>query len=399
MINPSLRTLFRSHSGQAARPLIWLIGFFAFLNIYPIQAVLPLVMRDFQASPISAGMTVGIAVLGMAVMSPFVGMLSDALGRKLILCGSMLLVALPTALIAATESMSALLVLRFFQGIAVPGVMVATIAYLSEEFQVKDVPRMTALYIGGGVMGGFFGRFFTGHAADLFGWRGAFVALAVLNFVGAIVVLWLLPPSRAFVASRDVKGALRTLGRHLRNRALLATCAVGFCIMFAMVGMFTYVSLYLATPPFNLSARGIANVFLVYLVGTVVTPFAGRYIAEFGLPNSLLTTFAISASGVMLTLVPALLPVIAGLIIFSCGVFICQSITMTSIGACVSEGRSLAMGIFNLIYYAGGAVSTLLVGLPYQRYGWTAAIFAIVVIQISACAIAYLTWRKRLGQS
>ena len=399
MINPSLRTLFRSHSGQAARPLIWLIGFFAFLNIYPIQAVLPLVMRDFQASPISAGMTVGIAVLGMAVMSPFVGMLSDALGRKLILCGSMLLVALPTALIAATESMSALLVLRFFQGIAVPGVMVATIAYLSEEFQVKDVPRMTALYIGGGVMGGFFGRFFTGHAADFFGWRGAFVALAVLNFVGAILVLWLLPPSRAFVASRDVKGALRTLGRHLRNRALLATCAVGFCIMFAMVGMFTYVSLYLATPPFNLSARGIANVFLVYLVGTVVTPFAGRYIAEFGLPNSLLTAFAISASGVMLTLVPALLPVIAGLIIFSCGVFICQSITMTSIGACVSEGRSLAMGIFNLIYYAGGAVSTLLVGLPYQRYGWTAAIFAIVVIQMSACAIAYLTWRKRLGQA
>lgn len=375
--------------------MIWLIGFFAFLNIYPIQAVLPLVMRDFQASPTGTGMTVGIAVLGMAVMSPFVGMLSDALGRKLILCSSMLLVALPTALIAATENMSSLLILRFFQGIAIPGVMVSTIAYISEEFLVKDIPRMTALYIGGAVMGGFFGRFFTGHSADLFGWRGAFVGLAALNFVGALAVLWLLPPSRAFVASRDVRGALHTLGRHLQNRPLLATCAVGFCIMFSMVGMFTYVSLYLATPPFNLSARGIANVFFVYLVGTVVTPFAGRYIAEFGLPNSLLTAFAISASGVVLTLIPALVPVIAGLTIFSCGVFICQSIIMTSIGASVSEGRSLAMGIFNLIYYAGGAVSTLLVGLPYQRYGWTAAIFSIVVIQISACTIAYLTWRKR----
>jgi predicted MFS family arabinose efflux permease len=122
---------------------------------------------------------------------------------------------------------------------------------------------------------------------------------------------------------------------------------------------------------------------------------AGRHIAELGLPNSLLIGLAISASGVMLTLVPTLWTVIAGLIIFSCGVFICQSIIMTSIGACVSEGRSLAMGIFNLIYYAGGATSTLLVGLPYQRFGWPAAILSIVVIQISAGSIAYLTWRKR----
>lgn len=66
---------------QAPRLIVWLVGFFAFLNVYSMQSVLPLVMQDFHASPVQAGFTVGATVLAISIVSPFMGMLSDALAR------------------------------------------------------------------------------------------------------------------------------------------------------------------------------------------------------------------------------------------------------------------------------------------------------------------------------
>ncbi|NVO04988.1 MAG: MFS transporter [Rhodoferax sp.] len=390
--NPSawarLRLLLVGDGVLASRPVVWVIGFFAFLNVYSMQAVLPLVMADFQATPLQAGATVGATVLAIALVSPFMGMLSDALGRKRILCTSLFAMTLPTALIPLAQSLHTIVLLRFAQGLAVPGIVVVLIAYLSEEFRAVGVARMTSAYVGGTVMGGFCGRFITGHAGSVLGWRGAFVALAVLNFLGALGVLWALPASRHFVANRNVRGALQTLARHLRNRRFLAICALGFCVLFSLVGSFTYVNLYLAQPPFGLSSAGLANVFGVYLLGVVATPMAGRFIVRYGFLRSVLATLCLSACGLLLTLLPALPAVIAGLALSSCGVFICQSATISHIADSVTEGRSLATGLYYLSYYAGGAAGTWVAGLAYEGWSWSGAVLAIIAFQALGGAIA-----------
>ncbi|MEO7105746.1 MAG: MFS transporter [Rhodoferax sp.] len=385
---------------QASRPIIWIIGFFAFLNVYSMQSVLPMVMHDFQATPVQAGVTVGATVLAIALVSPFMGMLSDALGRKVIICSSMFAMTVPTAFIALSSSLDSLIVLRFLQGLAVPGIVVVLIAYLSEEFTGGDVAKMTTFYVGGTVMGGFFGRFLTGHAGHLLGWRGAYVTLAALNFLGAILVVWLLPASKNFVSHGDLTGALKTLKRHLSNRNLLAVCAMGFCVLFSLVGAFTYVNIYLAEPPFSLSTAGLANIFSVYLLGVVVTPMAGRFIVRFGFLNSVLMTLAVSAIGLLLTLFPSLAMVIIGLAVCSCGVFICQTATISHIAVNVTEGRSLATGIYYLCYYAGGAVGSWVAGIAFEAWSWKGSVLSIIVFQILAATIAVKFLRPRtVGQN
>ncbi len=373
---------------QASRVVVWVIGFFAFLNVYSMQAVLPLLMHDFQASPLQAGATVGATVLAIALVSPFMGMLSDALGRKRILCSALFALTLPTALISLAGSLHTVVLLRFVQGLAVPGIVVVLIAYLSEEFKTGGVARMTSTYVGGTVMGGFCGRFITGHAGQLLGWRGAFMALAALNFLGALWVLWALPASRHFVPNRNVRGALQTLARHLRNRRFVAICALGFCVLFSLVGSFTYVNLYLAQPPFSLSTAGLANVFGVYLLGVVVTPIAGRFIVRYGFLRTVLTTLACSTIGLLLTLLPLLPAVITGLAVCSCGVFICQSATISHIADNVTEGRSLATGIYYLSYYAGGAAGAWIAGVAFEAWHWAGSVLAIILFQLLAAAIA-----------
>ncbi len=382
------RTFWLGDGMQASRPIVWIVGFFAFLNVYSMQAVLPLVMHDFQASPVQAGVTVGATVLAIALVSPFMGMLSDALGRKLLICTSMFAMTVPTALIPLAGSLNALIALRFLQGLAVPGIVVTLIAYLSEEFRDGGVAKMTTIYVGGTVMGGFLGRFITGHAGQLLGWRGAYVTLALLNLIGAILVVWLLPASKNFVSNGDMSGALKTLKRHLGNRRLLAVCAMGFCVLFSLVGAFTYVNLYLADSPFNLSTAGLANVFSVYLLGVVVTPMAGGFIVRFGFLRSVLFSLVASAAGLLLTLFPSLVVVIVGLAICACGVFICQSATISHIAVNVTEGRSLATGLYYLSYYAGGAAGSWVAGVAFEAWKWEGAVISIIVFQMLAATIA-----------
>ena len=384
---------------RSLAPIVWLIGFFAFLNVYSIQSVLPLVMRDFDASPLQAGTTVGATVLAVALLSPFMGMLSDALGRRNVLCISLFGLTLPTVLIAFADSLPAVVGLRFCQGLFIPGIVVAVVAYIAEEFAISKVAQMTALYVGGTVMGGFSGRFITGHAGHFFGWRGAFIALAMLNLVGAVVIYRRLPPSRHFVPHADLAGALRTLSQHLRNPRLLAACAVGFCVLFSLVGTFTYVNLLLSRPPFALSVAGLANVFCVYLLGVVVTPLSGRFIGRFGFLRALLAALAMSACGLAMSLSAALSVVIAGLALCSLGVFICQSATMSFIANNVSSGRSLATGLYYLTYYTGGAIGSWLVGVAYEARGWGGSVLVMVFVQALAAAIASYGWRRPLANS
>jgi predicted MFS family arabinose efflux permease len=95
-----------------------------------------------------------------------------------------------------------------------------------------------------------------------------------------------------------------------------------------------------------------------------------------------------------MTLFPSLVTVILGLALCSTGIFICQSATISSIAQNVSEGRSLATGLYYMSYYAGGAAGTLVAGIAYEGWGWTGSVLAIVLVQALAVAIAAVVWKQ-----
>ncbi len=77
--------------------------------------------------------------------------------------------------------------------------------------------------------------------------------------------------------------ATRVFATHVRNRQLVATYAIGFCILCAQIATFTYVTFHLAAPPFGLSTAALGWIFVTYLLGAVVTPVAGAWIDRYGL--------------------------------------------------------------------------------------------------------------------
>ena len=65
------------------------------------------------------------------------------------------MLTLPTVLIAVVGDIHTLVLPGFLQGLAIPGIVVVTVAYIAEEFRAGNVARMTAINVGGTVMGGF----------------------------------------------------------------------------------------------------------------------------------------------------------------------------------------------------------------------------------------------------
>ena len=388
-MNPDSSPDYNDHPGPLLLLTIALVGVFAFLQVYSVQSILPELQRDLGASVVEIGRAVGATVLAVALLSPLMGMVSDALGRKALVVASVLALAVPTAAIVGVQTVQGLTAWRFVQGLAVPGVTVVAIAYIGEEFRGAAMVRMMTLYITGSVLGGFLGRFLLGHLTEFMSWRAAFGVMAVLNAAGAVLVWRVLPRSRHFVADRRVPSALATLGELLRHPALQAAGALGFTALFAQVGMFTFVNFHLAAAPYHFSAADLANVFAVYLLGVVVTPLAGRWIPLLSARRTILLSVALSALGVLLTLLPQAWGIVVALALASCGTFITQSATLSFIAFRITHGRSLASGLYYTAYYAGGFCGAWLGGLAYARGGWPGTVALLVVTQALGWAIAW----------
>lgn len=364
-----------------------LIGMFAFLQVYSVQSILPVLMMDFHASEVQVGMAVGATVMAVALMSPFLGMLSDAIGRKSLIVGALLFLAVPTALIANSQNIETLTFWRFLQGLSVPGITVVTIAYLGEEFKGHAVAELMSYYVSGSVLGGFSGRFLLGHLHEWIGWRMAYYVMAAITIAGALWVAKTLPASKQFIPNPKFRSALNTLAGHITNRYVVSASLLGFCVLFTLVGCFTFINLHLADAPYLLNTGQLANIFTVYLIGVIITPFSTKLIQRFGSVRTILIAVMMSMLGVLITLTEPFWLIILGISIMSTGVFITQSATIGYIATNVHHGRSLASGLYYMGYYAGGTAGAWLCGLAYAHGEWKMTVWVLLFMQIMALLV------------
>lgn len=375
------------------RAALFVTGLSTFLNLYVTQPLLPQFRQIFQASELLVSLTVTGPVLAVAVMAPLIGLWADHLDRKRVIVTAILGLAVPTALAATASDLESLLVWRFLQGFSVPGVIAVVIAYISEESPRQSVGSTMATYVTGTVVGGFFGRFLMGWGAPIWGWRVMFALLGAATLIGGLVTWRFLPPSTHQVRPLQFPPFRQTLSRHLHNPQLLAIYLVGFNVLFCLTGTFTYVNFHLADRPFNLGPTALASIFAVYLVGVGVTPLAGRLLDRFGPRRTLIGAVGMGVLGILLTLIPHVPFVIAGLALGSSGTFVCQSAASSYVGKAAGEARSSAAGLYVSLYYLGGCAGSILPGVFWRETGWLGCVGLIVCIQGITALVALKLWK------
>lgn len=385
---------------RKAAAAVTLCGVCAFLEVYCTQPLLPLLARLFHVSKTGVGMTVSATTLGVALSAPLFGALTERLARKRVIVFSILGVSIPTLLAATSTSLAQLIFWRFLQGILVPGIIAVVVTYIGEEWPPDRVALIMSFYVSGTALGGFLGRISAGVLADYFSWRVSFLVLGAASLVGAALVAAWLPHGRRRAAHAQISaerpsffGQVRAL---FRNGRLVATFAVGFNVLFSLVGVFTWITFYLSAPPFSLSITALSSLFFVYLVGLVVTPAAGFLITRVGLRAGIGGAILCSMAGVAMTLVHSLPVVIVGLAALSSGVFIAQTASQSHLRVAAPPGsRVAAAGIYFTCYYLGGTAAGVVPGAFWRMGKWPACVGFIIFMQLIGLAIALAGWRTR----
>jgi len=384
--------------GNKAAAAVALCGVCAFLELYCTQPLLPLLAHIFHASKTGVSMTVSAATLGVAISAPLFGAFTERLPRKRVIVVSLLGVSVPTLLAATSTSLGQLIFWRFLQGIMVPGVIAVVVTYIGEEWPPERVALIMSFYVSGTALGGFMGRVSAGILADYLSWRISFLALGAASLVGAAAVAaWLPRGSRRIPVqprSCSLPAFLHPMQAMFRSRQLIATFAVGFSVLFSLVGVFTWITFYLSAAPFRLSITALSSLFFVYLIGLVVTPAAGYLITRVGLRAGIGGAMCCSIAGVLLTLAHSLPIVILGLAMLSSGVFIAQTASQSHLRVAAPPGaRVIAAGIYITCYYLGGTAAGVVPGAFWAFGKWPACVALIVFMQIIALTIALIGWQ------
>jgi predicted MFS family arabinose efflux permease len=203
----------------------------------------------------------------------------------------------------------------------------------------------------------------------------------------------LLPQERRFVRSAGLAAALAQMLSHLRNPRLIATYAVGFGVLFTFMSIFTYVSFYLAAPPFNLSPTLLGTLFVTYLAGVAVTPLSGRLVARFGRRPLAVGVIAIWIGGLILSLVPSIAFIVTGLVICAGAGFLCQSLSTSFVTVTARTGASSAVGVYVSCYYLGGSAGSVLPGFAWNAAGWPGCVALTAAVLLAMAAIVWAAWR------
>lgn len=366
-------------------------GVATFAQLYSTQAVLPIIAAEQHVSAAEAALTISLATVGLAITVIPWSFLADRIGRVRAMAIGISAATVLGLLVPLATSFGMLLALRLLEGMALGGIPAIAIAYLNEEVNRAHAAMAAGSYVAGTTLGGLAGRLVAGPVGELWGWRAAALSVSLLATVAAVLFLVLIPRAKGFTAAQaaGLRGALATLGGHLRNARLLALYIQAFLMMGGFVAVYNYLGFRLSAEPFALPGTIVSLIFLAYLSGTFSSRWAGGLTVRFGRRNILLAGIVLMIAGLALTLTQILAMILAGLVVFTGGFFAAHSIGAGWTGSIATTGRAQASSLYNLAYYLGSSVIGWAGGLVFQSLGWTALALAIMVLAaVTAATVA-----------
>lgn len=384
----------RSARGGTARSaairsfVIAATAFFTVVDLFATQAILPLLAEAYRVSAAEMAIAVNSTTLGMAAGGLLVALFGRQIDRRIGIVLALVVLAVPTALLAHATNLTEFTWLRIAQGLCMATAFSLTLAYLGEACGPADAAGAFAAYITGNVASNLIGRLISASVSSELGLDFNFYLFAGLNLAGAVLAAFTIhriEPMQA-VEPRSAVG----FGDRLRSLAqpqLLAAFGIGFCILFAFIGVFSYVNFVLVEAPLALSMMSVGLVYFVFVPSVIVTPQAGRLIALFGTRGTIWVGLGLALLALPLLLSQQLTLVLVAMSMIGVGTFLAQA-TATGYVNRIARDRTAASGVYLAAYFSGGLVGTALLGVLFDRIGWSACVAGVGLVLVTGMILA-----------
>lgn len=387
---------------------LWLLTAINLVNYLTRNAIFALfdpVKRDLSLTDAHLGWLGSAYVLVFSAASLPAGVIGDLGSRRVVIAAGVALWSIGTSLSGLAQDFGWLLLARSLVGLGGAAAATASAALVADYFPGRRRSTAMSIFMAGLAVGGVFGILLAGQLEHAFGWRAAFLALALPGFLLAALVLRIQDPTRPVTPAKEGADALLAVFRELAGagrrilstRTLVAVFAGGALISFGMNGLVgwapTFISREMALSPAKasliLGTYGLA----FGIAGTV----AGGVVADWlrtRVPGARLITTAIGFFiGAPLLIWLLYIRDLNWFIPVFCAAFffltwyngpltaVIFDVTPTRIATTVSGAYLM------FIHLAGDAVAFPLVGFLSDRFGLERAIIMLPIASLIGAAI------------
>jgi MFS family permease len=374
----------------------------AMLGIGIIAPILPLYVETFSASGLMIGMVMGAFSLSRGLLGPFVGRLSDRIGRKRFLLAGLGIFALVSLCYSLAGNVWQLMLVRMIQGAA--SVMVTPIAqgYVGDITPVGKEGRVMNLFYSSMFIGVGLGPLLGGVLTDVWSVHAAFAGMGILSVLSLLLVAMTLPADHEQAKGMPVKRprSIIPLRQIAKNDAVKAILTYVATRGFWRQGFNTFYPLF-AVSMLGWSASEVGYIISGYFIagGLFQIPFgflADRWPRH---PQIILGSFAAPLLLLLIPFVRSFSGVMA--VVFSIGML--SAFSRASILAIRTElGRSHGMatlaGLHGSAFASGQMIGPVICGAVVDGFGLSAAFpFGSVVGVLGSVGV--ILWLRRAARA
>jgi len=383
-----------SNNNTKMLPMIIIVAFVSMIGPFSIDTYLPSfqsIEADFLVSRALLSQSIAFYMIATAISSLFWGPLSDRIGRKYIIMGSLFLYSFAALGCAFATDYSQFLLFRVLQGLAASGGLVAGRAMVRDVYDSNNSQRIMAYVLMLFALAPAIAPIIGGWLHELFGWRSIFYFLCayavIMMLLSGFTIKESLQPSekKSFHPFHVIAVYAKTL---LHIRFLSIVTALGFCFG----GLFIYIG-GAPTIMFDFLSLGSKHFWILFIpmtAGIVAGSFlAGKLIQTWSATKIINLAFVIMFTGMVINTIQAnfyeieTFWVIAPIVIYAFGV----ALSMPGLGVMAldcfpqNKGAASAVQSFMQIMMSGLVAGVMLPVITQSVSGF--ALLQMILLSIS----------------
>jgi MFS family permease len=332
--------------------LVVLSGTCYFTALAMLTPVLPdYVEKSLGSGSIAVGIAVGAFAVGAILLRPFAGRIGDSVGRRVLVIGGALIVAVTTACYGLVHALWFLVLLRIASGFGEAGFFVGAATMITDlapaERRGEAVSYWSIAVYGGLSFGPVLGSVLHGHGH----YGDVWIVSSALAFAAAFVGLFTVEVAR----SAPVEGP-----RHLLHRAAIGPGTVLFLGLIALAGFTAFVPLYV--DGMGISAGVVFALYGVLILGVRI--FGARVPDRLGGRKT--ATIALTFTGIGIGIIaawPSVPGLIVGTVVFAGGMsMMYPALLLLALHGVNDSERASVVGTFSSFFDASQGLGALICG-------------------------------------
>ncbi|WP_432898253.1 Cmx/CmrA family chloramphenicol efflux MFS transporter [Micromonospora matsumotoense] len=353
---------------------------------FMLSGLVEAMAADLGVSIPAVGSLTSAFAVGMIVGAPLVAMLSLRWPRRRALLAFLVTFLLAHVVGALTGSFEVLFVTRVIAALANAGFLAVGLATAAAMAGPQAKGRATSVLLSGITLACIAGVPLGAVLSEMWGWRSAFWAVAIISAPAVVAVLWSVPATPVDLNAPSARHELRVL----RSPRLITVLALGALVNGATFCSFTYLSPVI-TNVTGLGTNWVPAALALFGIGSFVGVNIGGRLADTRPGEALAVGGAALLTGWLLFALTAGNPVLALIFVFLQGVLsfgvgstlIAQSLYTASSAPTMAGG--FATGALNVGAAAGPALGGLALAADH---GYRSPLVVSALLVLAALLLA-----------